>query len=466
MLAFRDISARLATEEQLEHQAFHDALTGLPNRRIFLDRLQQALRRSARSNEVHTVLFVDVDRFKMTNDSLGHLAGDELLKAIADRLKGLAGDEDTLARFGGDEFTLLLENIGSLEAAERTAVRILDSVRSPITLDNGRTILASVSIGIALAAAGCSPDDVLHDADVAMYEAKTRGIGRYETFNAAAMGKRSEEWLDLELGLRRAIETGEIALVYQPVVATKSGRIVGAEALVRWEHPERGTLGPATFIGLAEETGLILPLGRAVLEEACRRAAEWAMEAPNVSVAVNLSARQFQQHDLVREIDSVLSNTGLNPSQLCLEITESVAMDDIERTIRVLNDLKSLGVKLAIDDFGTGYSSLNYLKRLPVDVVKLDRSFVQELDINAVDSAIVSAVINLADAIGMMAIAEGVETADQLERLTSLGCPMVQGYHLARPMSADAFITLLDQQTPGERAVLVKGVPDRSLAIA
>jgi len=466
VLAFRDISARLATEEQLEHQAFHDALTGLPNRRIFLDRLQQALRRSARSNEVHTVLFVDVDRFKMTNDSLGHLAGDELLKVIADRLRGVARDEDTLARFGGDEFTLLLENIGSVEAAERTAVRILDAVRTPITLVNGRTILASVSIGIALATAGCSPDDLLHDADVAMYEAKTRGIGRYETFNAAAMGKRSEEWLDLELGLRRAIESGEIAVVYQPVVATQSGRIVGAEALVRWEHPERGTLGPATFIGLAEETGLILPLGRAVLEQACRRAAEWATEAPNVSVAVNLSARQFQQHDLVREIDSVLSSTGLNPSQLCLEITESVAMDDIERTIRVLNDLKSLGVKLAIDDFGTGYSSLNYLKRLPVDVVKLDRSFVQELDINAVDSAIVSAVINLADAIGMMAIAEGVETADQLERLTSLGCPMVQGYHLARPMSADAFTTLLNQQMPGEVAVLAKGVLARSLAIA
>jgi diguanylate cyclase (GGDEF)-like protein/PAS domain S-box-containing protein len=466
VLAFRDISARLTTEAQLEYHAFHDALTGLPNRRIFLDRLQQALKRSARSNEVHTVLFVDVDRFKMTNDSLGHLAGDELLRSIGNRLKHLARDEDTLARFGGDEFTLLLENIGSLETAERTAVRILEAIRAPIVLANGRTILASVSIGIALATAGCSPDDVLHDADVAMYEAKARGIGRYETFDAAAMSKRSEEWLDLELGLRRAIELEEISVVYQPVVATTSARIVGAEALVRWDHPELGTLAPEVFIGLAEETGLILPLGRAVLEEACRQAAEWAKAAPNVSIAVNLSARQFQQYDLVREIDSVLSSTGLHPSLLCLEITESVAMDDIERTIRVLNELKELGVQLAIDDFGTGYSSLNYLKRLPVDVVKLDRSFVQELDINSVDSAIVSAVIDLAAAIGMMAIAEGVETADQLARLTSLGCPMVQGYHLARPMSAESFNALLTQQPAGAVATLTAGPPARSLAIA
>ncbi len=466
VLAFRDISERLATEEQLEYQAFHDVLTGLPNRRIFLDRLQQALKRSARSDELHTVLFVDVDRFKMTNDSLGHLAGDELLKSIAERLKGLARDEDTLARFGGDEFILLLENIGTLEGAERMAVRILEAVRVPITLSNGRIILASVSIGIALASAGCSSDDVLHDADVAMYEAKSRGIGRYAIFDAAAMGKRSEEWLDLELGLKRAIEVGEISVVYQPVVATTSGRIVGSEALVRWDHPDRGLLSPATFISVAEETGLILPLGRVVLEEACRQAARWAVGAPNVSVAVNLSARQFQQQDLVQEIGSVLSGTGLAPFLLCLEITETVAMEDIERTIRVLNELKALGVRLAIDDFGTGYSSLNYLKRLPVDVVKLDRSFIQELDINAVDSAIVSAVINLADAIGMMAIAEGVETADQLERLTSLGCPMVQGYLLARPMSAEAFNGLLGRQDAGGLVVLSRDGTGRSLAIA
>ena len=299
-----------------------------------------------------------------------------------------------------------------------------------------------------------------------MYEAKTRGIGRYETFDAAAMSKRSEEWLDLEIGLRRAIELEEISVVYQPVVATSSGRIVGAEALVRWDHPDRGTLSPAMFIGLAEETGLILPLGRAVLGEACRRAAQWAVEAPDVSVAVNLSARQFQQQDLVREIDSALSSTGLDPSLLCLEITESVAMDDIERTIRVLNELKMLGVRLAIDDFGSGYSSLNYLKRLPVDVVKLDGSFSQGLDVNSVDSAIVSAVINLADAIGMMAIAEGVETVEQLERLTNLGCPMVQGYHLAWPMPVESFNALLRQQDAVAAETLAPAAATRSLAIA
>jgi diguanylate cyclase (GGDEF)-like protein len=417
------------------------------------------VKRAARGGEVHAVLFADVDRFKMTNDNLGHQAGDELLTCIAERLKALARAEDTLARFGGDEFTLLLENIGSIEAAERTAVRVLEAVRAPITLDDGRTILASVSVGIALAAAGTSPDDVLHDADVAMYQAKHRGIGLYQTFDAAAMGKRSAEWLDLEVGLRRAIDGNEIAVAYQPLVATQSGRIVGAEALVRWEHPTRGELAPAEFIALAEETGLILPLGRRVLEEACRQAAGWACGGSPVSIAVNLSARQFQQYDLVQEIRSVLAISGLNPAQLCLEITESLAMDDITRSIRVLTDLKQLGIRLAIDDFGTGYSSLNYLKRFPVDIVKLDRSFVQELDISPVDRAIVSAVVNLASAVGMMAVAEGVETADQLERLTSMGCPMVQGYHFARPMSTESFAALLERQRTTENRPRRAGTP-------
>ncbi len=449
VLTFRDISQRVL----LEYHAFHDSLTGLPNRRIFLDRLQHALKRADRTGEVHAVLFADIDRFKMTNDSLGHQTGDELLVVIADRLRQITRDGDTLARFGGDEFTLLLENVESPEAAEATALRMLDAVRAPITLAGGRTITASVSIGIAMATDHSTPDDVLHDADVAMYQAKRLGAGRYERFDAAAMVKRSAEWLDLEIGLRRAVEQHELVVHYQPVVATENGRIVGAEALVRWNHPELGTLSPAHFIRMAEETGLILGVGRTVLEEACRQSREWVTEHDvPFTVAVNLSARQFQQPDQVNEIRSVLEVTGLHPSQLCLEITESLAMADIDHTIRTLTDLKSLGVRLAIDDFGTGYSSLNYLKLLPVDFVKLDRAFVQDLESDPVDVAIVSAVMELARAVGMTVVAEGVETAGQLARLSMMGCPLVQGYYLARPMKNDAFTGLLRHQSDQESA--------------
>jgi diguanylate cyclase (GGDEF)-like protein/PAS domain S-box-containing protein len=449
VLTFRDISQRVL----LEYHAFHDSLTGLPNRRIFLDRLQHALKRVDRTGEIHAVLFADIDRFKVTNDSLGHQIGDELLVGIANRLRLLTRDGDTLARFGGDEFTLLLENVDSPEAAEATAMRILDAVRAPMTLACGRTITASVSIGISVTTAGSTPDDVLHDADVAMYQAKRLGAGRYERFDAGAMVNRSAEWLDLEIGLRRAVEEHELVVHYQPVVSTSNGRIIGVEALVRWNHPELGTLSPAHFIGLAEETGLILSLGRSVLEEACRQAKEWVEEyGLPFSVAVNLSARQFQQAEQVNEIRSVLESTGLQPSQLCLEITEGLAMADIDHAISTLNDLKSLGVRLAIDDFGTGYSSLNYLKLLPVDIVKLDRAFVQDLEIDPVDSAIVSAVIELARAVGMTVVAEGVETAGQLARLSAMGCPLVQGYYLARPMSADALAGLLRQQCYPEPA--------------
>ncbi|MGH9170653.1 MAG: putative bifunctional diguanylate cyclase/phosphodiesterase [Acidimicrobiales bacterium] len=452
VLVFRDISERIAAEEQLEFHAFHDALTGLPNRRILLDRLQHALDRTPRSGEVHAVLFADVDRFKMTNDSLGHKAGDELLVLISDTLRTVVRSGDTLARIGGDEFTLLLEDIGNLEAAERMAVRVLDAARTPLTLSDGRVILSSLSIGIAMATAGASPDDVLHDADVAMYLAKSQGTGLFQTFDPVAMGKRSAYWLDLEASLRRGIEQDELFLLYQPVIAAQSGRIVSAEALVRWRHPERGVLSPSDFIGLAEDTGLILPLGRKVLEVACHQARVFADYGAPLSIAVNLSTRQFEQQDLVEEIRSVIAQAGIAPGQLCLEITESLAMSDVDRAIRVLVDLKSLGVRLAIDDFGTGYSSLNYLKRLPVDIVKLDRSFVQELDISQVDTAVVASVVTLARAVGMLAVAEGVETSDQLERLKAMGCPLVQGYHLAPPVSAEALYELLERQLESGRS--------------
>jgi diguanylate cyclase (GGDEF)-like protein/PAS domain S-box-containing protein len=447
VLTFRDISQRVL----LEYHAFHDALTGLPNRRIFLDRLQHALRRSERTEEVHAVVFVDIDRFKMTNDSLGHQTGDELLQGIAERLRKVTREGDTLARFGGDEFTLLLENVGDSEAADAAAKRVLDAVHGPMELPSGRTISASVSVGIALATGGTPPDDVLHDADVAMYQAKRRGGGGYERFDSSAMVKRSAEWIDLEAALRRAVDNNELVVHYQPLVSTETGSVVGAEALVRWDHPEHGVLAPAQFIGLAEETGLIMQIGQQVLEQACRQANEWIDELDEpFTVAVNLSARQFQQPDQAEQIRSALESTGLDAANLCLEITETVAMSDVDHALKTLAELKALGVHLAIDDFGTGHSSLNYLKTLPVDFVKIDRDFVKDLETDPVDRAIVAAVVDLARAIGIGAVAEGVETAGQLARLTNMGCPLAQGYYLSRPLPAAEFTTLLRRQQDPE----------------
>lgn len=444
VVAFRDISERIRYEEQLAYHAFHDDLTTLPNRRVFLDRLQHALARSMRTGAVHAVLFADIDRFKLANDSLGHRAGDQLLVVIAERLMSLVREGDTLARFGGDEFTLLLEEVDGLQAAEAVASAMLELVRTPVALEEGRTVMASVSIGIALATAGASPDDVLHDADVAMYQAKRRGADHYEVFDAAAMSARSAEWVDLEHELREALDGPQLVVHYQPVFATESLAISGAEALVRWEHPTRGLLAPAHFISLAEETGLILPVGRLVLEQACRQTKQWCDEfSLPFNIAVNLSARQFQSNSLVEDIGAILERTGLEPVRLSLEITESLALHDVERSITTMTELKMLGIRLAIDDFGTGYSSLNYLKRFPVDVVKLDQSFVHDLGVSAVDTAIVAAVIDLARTVGMTAIAEGVETESQLNRLESLGCPFVQGYLLARPMPSAQLTELL-----------------------
>ena len=431
---FRDITERKAFEDRLARHAFNDDLTGLPNRRVFLDRLEQALRRSRRRGSVHAVLFADVDRFKLVNDSVGHQAGDRLLVTIAERLSKALRPEDTLARFGGDEFTVLLEDVGGVGDAETVAARLLEALHEPIELPGGHEVVASVSIGITLASGNASPDDVLHDADVAMYQAKSGGAGRSAVFDVDAMGKRSIDRLDLEAALRRGLEAGEFEVHYQPVVVADSGLVVGAEALVRWRHPERGMLSPAQFIGLAEETGLILPLGRSVLEQACWTARDWTEEfGLPFGMSVNLSARQFSNPNLVQEVADILRATGLRPEQLCLEITESLAVEDLTRSISTLDQLKGLGVRLAIDDFGTGYSSLTYLKRFPVDVVKIDRSFVMGIDTTPVDSAIVTAVIGLAEAVGMTTIAEGVETEGQLRHLQRLRCPLVQGYHLGRP---------------------------------
>ncbi|HZU73765.1 MAG TPA: EAL domain-containing protein [Acidimicrobiales bacterium] len=470
VVAFRDITERKAMEDQLAHHAFHDALTGLPNRRLFLDRLTHAIHRSERTSEMHAVFFADVDRFKFINDNLGHQAGDQILRSIADRLTKVLRPSDTLARFGGDEFMLLVEDIPNVEAAETVGRRILEVMRAPVVVDGGREVLAQVSIGIAFTSGRASADDILHDADVAMYEAKHRGAGRYEVFDASAMEARSAERIDLEAGLRRALEADEMEVFYQPLVATADGRVVGAEALVRWNHPTQGLLAPGHFIGLAEETGLILPLGRKVLEQACQQGRAWTDQfGVPLSISVNLSPRQFQDHGLVAEVKEVIERTGFSPSQLCLEITESLAVQDVVRTAHTLNELKALGVRLAMDDFGTGYSSLSYLKQFPLDVVKIDRSFLQDLDDSSIDSAIVGAVMNLVESVGMTAVAEGVETAHQLAVLASMGCQVVQGYHLAKPMPAEPatrFICQSLRRSPKRVAALPSAKQDPVVEVA
>ena len=447
VIAFRDITERKAFEDELARHAFHDALTGLANRRLFIDHLDHALRRSERSNEEHAVLFADIDRFKIINDSLGHHAGDQLLVAIAERIRAALRPGDTLARFGGDEFTVLLEGVSGVEDAVGAVERIGAALRQPIMLPEGHEMVPTLSIGIALTS-GKTRDDILHDADVAMYQAKAKGrTGHYEIFDTAAMGARSAERLDLESALRKALDREELEVYYQPLFDINDRRVIGAEALVRWNHPERGLLSPDEFIGLAEETGQIHPLGRFVLEQAFRRARLWRDRyGIELSMSVNLSARQFQRPGLVDEVEAILRTTQVDPRQICLEITESIAMDDIQRSSAALRQLKRAGVRLAIDDFGTGHSSLGYLKQFPVDVVKIDRSFVDGLDTNPVDSAIAAAVIGLAGAVGMTTVAEGVETLAQLEHLRSLGCPVVQGFLLGRPMPAEAIEAVLTEQ--------------------
>jgi diguanylate cyclase (GGDEF)-like protein len=444
VLAFRDDTQRLDYEAQLAHHAFHDQLTGLANRRLFIDRLDQALRRDVRRSGGSAVLFADVDRFKLINDSLGHQAGDRLLTEVARRLATVIRDGDTVARFGGDEFTLLLEDVRGAGEAHDVADRIGRAMEEPIQVGPNRTIVASLSIGVAVSRPDATGDDLLHDADLAMYEAKAEGFGRWKQY--AGGDNRSVEQLDLEADLRLAIANDDITVYFQPLVEAASGRPVDAEALVRWIHPERGSMSPADFIPIAEETGLILPLGRHVLREACRQCKTWETDhGVRIGVSVNLSARQFQDGDLVEEVRAALAAADLPADRLCLEITETLAMRDIEWSIQTLQRLKDIGVRVAIDDFGTGHSSLNYLKRFPIDVVKIDRSFVKDIDTSIVDNAIVNAVVMLAETLQITTVAEGVETSGQLAKLRDLGCTLIQGFLFARPMPApDASTWLVD----------------------
>ncbi|HKY74918.1 MAG TPA: EAL domain-containing protein [Acidimicrobiia bacterium] len=435
VIAFHDISERKDFERRLTHQAFHDDLTGLPNRSLFLDRLGCAQARAARTVNLHALLFIDLDRFKVVNDSLGHQIGDELLIQVAERIAGCLRSTDTLARFGGDEFVALLEDLEDDDEAVDVTKRILDGLRHPFPVA-GRELTVSCSIGVVIGPdAATDPDECLRLGDVAMYRAKSRGRNCFEVFrHDPAADQRGR--LDLEIELRDAIERGELELHYQPIISAMTGATTGFEALVRWWHPRRGLVPPGEFIPLAEESGLILPLGAWVLEEACRQAQLWAETLPGTCdrvMSVNLSPRQFRQPDLVEQVSAVLVRTGLPADRLCVEVTEGVMVDDVEAAIQTLHRLKALGVRVAIDDFGTGYSSLSYLKRFPVDYVKIDRAFIRGLGEQTVDSEIVRSVIRLAAAIGIQAVAEGVETPEQLRQLRKLDCPLVQGFLIARP---------------------------------
>lgn len=452
--AVHDITARKALEGKLAHQAFHDPLTHLPNRAFFMDRLEACLARRDRRHARVAVLFLDLDRFKYINDSLGHETGDQLLRGVAERVKSCLRPEDTAARLGGDEFTVLIENVASRRYAVGVAERITEALRAPFEL-GGHELYITTSIGIVLGTPGSDcVADLVRDADVAMYRAKDRGKARYEVFDES-MVEVGAGRVSLEADLRRAVDRKEFVLHYQPKVELATGRIAGVEALIRWQHPQRGLVAPSEFIPLAEETGLILPLGDWVLQEACRRAALWQEQyrgnAP--MMGVNLSARQLRRPELVEEVTRTLWQTGLDPGNLLIEVTESLVMEDTDASIDTLWKLKGLGVQVAIDDFGAGYSSLNYLKRLPVDMLNIDKSFVQGVGEDPWDTAIVGAVITLAETLRLRVIAEGVETEGQLTHLRALGCELAQGYYFARPMGSEAIDLLLHEKQRNEPAL-------------
>jgi diguanylate cyclase (GGDEF)-like protein/PAS domain S-box-containing protein len=449
----RDITERRRAQEKLAHQALHDPLTGLPNRTLVIDRISQALARSARHDWSVAVLFFDVDRFKIVNDSLGHGAGDALLVLVVDRLQALLRPGDTMSRLGGDEFLVVCEEVDGLDQARHLAGRLSTAFKAPFNLGE-REMFATASMGIAL---GRSPDatseSLLRDADAAMYKAKERGRARYEVFDED-MREQLLRRLDTEHAMPRALERNEFRILYQPIVSLETGTMTGVEALVRWEHPEHGLIAPSEFVPIAEDNGLIVPLGSWVLRQAMEQAAQWQREYPSrrdLHVTVNLSARQLQDPGLPFAVAPALDELTMDPAALTLEITESVLMSDRDVSLARLLDLKFLGVRLAIDDFGTGYSSLAYLQRFPLDVLKVDKAFVDGVAHGPEEAALAAAIVRLGHSLHLRTVAEGVEQPEQVAHLRRLGCQEAQGYLFARPLPASQIAACLD---PGHFADL------------
>ena len=442
-----EVAERRLADQRVVHMAHHDALTGLPNRTLFADRVAQAIARAHRRDGRIAVLFLDLDRFKNVNDSLGHAIGDLLLTAVAERLTNCLREEDTAARLGGDEFIISLPDVADAGEAARIATRILGELAKPFKIA-GHQLHADGSIGIALYPTdGGNAETLMRNADTAMYHAKESGRANYQFFSAQ-MTERVSRRLSTETDLRRALERGEFFLHYQPLIDLGAGRVSGAEALLRWPHTEQRCMSPAEFIPIAEDTGLIIPLGEWVLLEACSQAQAWQARCPGLRISVNLSARQFRQKDLIGMIERVLGETGLAPALLELELTESMLMHHAEETVGILERLDEMGVHLAIDDFGTGYSSLSYLKRFPIHSLKIDRSFVRDISSDPDDAAIVTAIVAMARSLNLKVTAEGVETEEQAAFLRSLACHQAQGYHFGHPMPATEFLARLPAAAP------------------
>jgi diguanylate cyclase (GGDEF)-like protein/PAS domain S-box-containing protein len=436
-----DITAQKEAEEKLIHDALYDTLTGLPNRNLFMERVKMAIDHSKRhAQRIFAVLFIDLDRFKLINDSLGHLSGDRLLVGIARRLEDCLRHTDTVARLGGDEFTILLSEVERASDITMVAERILEKLAVPFDIE-GHQIFTSASIGIVFG----SPDyqtgaDMLRDADIAMYRAKDSGKSCYAIFDQK-MYERTLSLLQLENDLRAALERREFILNYQPIVAIADGALTGFEVLVRWQHPQRGLISPLEFIPVAEDTGAIVPLGELILEEACRQFHAWQQQYPsiyNLRVSVNIASQQIEQTDFLQTLDRILTETGLSGDSLKLEITEGTLLDRSDRTLTMLQNIQKRGVELSIDDFGTGYSSLSYLHRFPIDTIKIDRSFITGMDRDEENAEIVKTIITLAKSLGMDLVAEGIETKEQAKKLEDLGCQLGQGYFFSKPLDPQA----------------------------